>query len=223
MQGQPGKNNKSWDRDWENERERLTRTRLTAITATGQHRAIPQRPPGMTRLKTPPDTPRIARPQRETVPQIKVRRRIIVLGSVFAIAAIIACTVGILLARGMLQSSGPASVINDFFNGISSDNYEQAYQDLGPAITLQLNQQDFIKQAQALISNMDQSQTIKKSPIAPQIRTIVKAIHLPLRVASLRSHIRSILSSSKILMKSGRLATTALAWDRPLDNRRHTL
>ncbi len=150
MQGQPGKNNKSWDRDWENERERLTRTRLTAITATGQHRAIPQRPPGMTRLKTPPDTPRIARPQRETVPQIKVRRRIIVLGSVFAIAAIIACTVGILLARGMLQSSGPASVINDFFNGISSDNYEQAYQDLGPAITLQLNQQDFIKQAQDL-------------------------------------------------------------------------
>jgi hypothetical protein len=104
----------------------------------------------MTRLKTPPDTPRVARPQRETVPQIKVRRRIIVLGSVFAIAAIIACTVGILLARGMLQSSGPASVINDFFNGISSDNYEQAYQDLGPAITLQLNQQDFIKQAQDL-------------------------------------------------------------------------
>ena len=150
MQGQPGKNNKSWDKDWENERERLTRTRLAAITATSQHRAIPQRPPGMTRLKTPPDTPRIARPQRETVPQIKVRRRIIVLGSVFAIAAIIACTVGILLARGMLQSSGPASVINDFFNGISSDNYEQAYQDLGPAITLQLNQQDFIKQAQDL-------------------------------------------------------------------------
>ena len=150
MQGQPGKNNKSWDRDRENERERLTRTRLAAITATGQHQATPQRPPGMTRLTTPPDTPRVTRPQRETVPPNKVRRRIIVLGSVFAIAAIIACAVGVLLARGMIQSSGPASVMNDFFNGISSNNYEQAYQDLGPAITLQLNQQDFIKQAQDL-------------------------------------------------------------------------
>jgi hypothetical protein len=50
----------------------------------------------------------------------------------------------------MLQSSGPAATINDFFNAISSNNDEQAYQDLGPAITIRLNQQDFTKQAQDL-------------------------------------------------------------------------
>jgi len=150
MLGQPGKNNRSWERDWENARERLTESRLAAIKATGQHRAIPQRPSGMTRLTTPPDTPRVARPQRQTVPPNKVRRRIIVLGTVFAIAAIIACAVGVLLASGMFQSSGPAATTNDFFNAISSNNDEQAYQDLGPAITIRLNQQDFTKQAQDL-------------------------------------------------------------------------
>lgn len=150
MLGQPGKNNKSWEKDWENARERLTESRLAAIKATGQHRAIPQRPPGMTRLTTPPDTPRVARPQREAEPPKKVRRRVIVLGSVFAIAAIIASVMGVLLASGMLQSSGPAATVNDFFNAVSSNNYEQAYQDLGPAITIRLNQQDFTKQAQDL-------------------------------------------------------------------------
>ncbi len=150
MSEQPGKNNKSWEKDWENARERLTESRLAAIKATGQDRTIPQRPPGMTRLTTPPDTPRVARPQRRTVPPNKARRRIIILGSIFAIAAIIACAVGVLLASGLLQSSGPAATVTDFFNAISSNKYEQAYQDLGPAITIRLNQQDFSKQAQDL-------------------------------------------------------------------------
>ncbi len=150
MQGQPGKHNKSWERDWGNDRGRLTAGRLAAIKATGQHRAIPQRPAGMTRLTAPPETPRVARPQRQTIPPNKVRRRIILLGSVFAIAAIIACVIGILLGRGMLQSSGPATTVSDFFDAVSSNNYEQAYQDLGPAITIRLNQQDFTKQAQEL-------------------------------------------------------------------------
>jgi len=150
MQGQPGKHNKSWERDWGNDRGRLTAGRLAAIKATGQHRAIPQRPAGMTRLTAPPETPRVARPQRQTIPPNKVRRRIILLGSVFAIAAIIACVIGILLGRGMLQSSGPATTVSDFFNAVSSNNYEQAYQDLGPAITIRLNQQDFTKQVQDL-------------------------------------------------------------------------
>jgi len=150
MQEQPGKNGKYGEKDWKNERERLTGTRLAAIKATGQHRALPQRPPGMTRLTAPPDTPRVARPQRQTMPSNTVRRRMILLGSVFTVAAIIACAVGALLAKGMLQSSGPATVVSDFFSAASSKNYEQAYQDLGPAITIRLNQQDFTKQAQDL-------------------------------------------------------------------------
>lgn len=150
MSEQPGKSNKSWEKDWENARERLTESRLAAIKATSPHRTIPQRPPGMTRLTTPPNTPRVARPQRETVPPNKVRRRIIILGSIFATAAIIACAVGVLLASGLLQSSGSAATVTDFFNAVSNRNYEQAYQDLGPAITIRLNQQDFTKQAQDL-------------------------------------------------------------------------
>jgi hypothetical protein len=74
----------------------------------------------------------------------------IILGGIFAVAAIIASTVGILLASGILQSRGPAVTVNDFFNAASSKNYEQAYQDLGPTITIRINQQDFTKQAQDL-------------------------------------------------------------------------
>ena len=150
MPEQSGKKHKSWERDWENVRERLTESRLAAIKATGKSRATLQRPPSMTRLTTPPNTPRVARPQREMVPPNKVRRHTILLGSVFAIAAIIACTVGVLLASGMLESSGPAATVNEFFNAASSNNYEQAYQDLGPTITIRINQQDFTKQSQAL-------------------------------------------------------------------------
>src|SRR5215813_5487413 len=116
MAEQLGKNHKSWERNRENVRERLTESRLATIKATGQSHAIPQRPPSMTRLTTPPHTPRVARPQREMVPPHKARRRMIILGSIFAIAAIFACAVGVLLASGMLQSSGPAVVVNDFFN-----------------------------------------------------------------------------------------------------------
>ena len=104
----------------------------------------------MTCLSTPPDTPRVARPQRQIMPPNKMRRRIIILGSVFAIAAIIACAIGVLLAGGMLESTGSATIANDFFNALSSKNYEQAYQDLGPAITIRLNQQDFTRQVQDL-------------------------------------------------------------------------
>jgi hypothetical protein len=164
MLGQSGKNSKSWETAVRQERttihehgrdglfseKRLTGTKLAAIQATGQHHAIPQRPPGMTHLAAPPATPRVARPQREATPPKKIRRRIIILGSIFASAAIIACVLGILLASGMLQSSGPATTFSDFFGAISSNNYEQAYQDLGPAITIQLNQQEFTKQAQDL-------------------------------------------------------------------------
>jgi hypothetical protein len=150
MQGQPGRNNQSRERDWENDRAKLTEARLAAIKATGQHRAIPQRPTSMTRITAPPATPRVARPQRQTIAPDKIRRRIIFLGSIFAVAAIVACAIGILLGKGMLQSSEPATTVSDFFSAVSSNNYEQAYQDLGPAITIRLNQQDFTRQAQAI-------------------------------------------------------------------------
>ncbi len=147
MQGRPDQSRKSRE-DWEKDRERLTEARLAAVKITNQHRAIPPRPAGISRLEAPPNTPRVPRPSHQKVAPRKARRRLLILGSIFAVAAIIASVIGVLLASGILQSNGPASVTADFLNALNTKNYEQAYQDLGPAITIRINQQDFTRQAQ---------------------------------------------------------------------------
>ncbi len=148
MQGRPGPDRqRAWD-------EKQTEARLAALRATNQHRAISprslQRPPNMARLNTPPETPRVPRPQRETAPPTNARRRTFILIACIAAIAVIAGVIGTLLGSGILQSSGPASTAANFLGALSNQDYQQAYQDLGPSITLRLSEDAFTKQATAL-------------------------------------------------------------------------
>lgn len=120
------------------------------MNGTGQHR-VPPRPPGLPRVSQPPPTPRIARPQREEQPPGRLRRRLIILGSVFAICAILAAVIGYVGFNywgALSASSDAAATTNDFLTALSNGNYDQAYKDLGPAITLNTTPDDFQRRAQ---------------------------------------------------------------------------
>jgi hypothetical protein len=164
MQRRPDPGNESWDR------ERVTAARLAALkgtraslqgtgkyraisSATGKHGAIPTRPPDMPHLdlaSRPDTTPRAPRPQHQTSQPGKRRRLIIVLGAIVAIIAIISFVLVFLLVSAVNQNAGPATTTTDFLSALSSKSYDNAYQDLGPAVTIRLNREDFTKQAQDL-------------------------------------------------------------------------
>jgi hypothetical protein len=116
---------------------------------TSEMRAIPKRPPTMTRVDTPPVSPRAPRPQREHIPSEILHKRLLIIGSVCAILAIFAAIVGYFLASSVSNSAGPSTVTTDFLQSIADKNYTQVYQDLGPAITIRLSQDQFAKIAQS--------------------------------------------------------------------------
>jgi hypothetical protein len=119
--------------------------------ATGKHGAIPQRPPNMPHVDSRPETTRVPRPQLQPPTQPRrVRPRLVVLGAIAAIIAIIASVIIFLVGGAISQSSGPAATTTDFLSALSSKNYDNAYQDLGPAITIRLKKEDFTRQAQAI-------------------------------------------------------------------------
>lgn len=163
MQGRPDQENGPWDR------ERVTAARLAALknsratlqgtgkyraisSTTGKHGAIPSRPPDMPHLdlaSRPETTSRAPRPQPQTSQPGKTRRLIIVLGAIVAIIAIFSFVLIFSLVGAINQNAGPATTTTDFLSNLSSKSYDNAYQDLGPAITIRLNKQDFTQQAQA--------------------------------------------------------------------------
>ena len=143
MQGRQGSGGSSWDRPSERHNG--------SLNGTGKQRAIPQRPPGMARVDiNTMQMPRIARPQPQTPAPRKLRRLLLIIGSIFVVCAILACTAGYLLSKGLSVSSGATATTTDFLGALSTSNYNQAYQDLGPAITLHLSLQQFTQQAQNL-------------------------------------------------------------------------
>lgn len=154
MQEQPGPGGESWERP-------SGRQPIASLNGTSKHRAIPQRPPGMPRVSQPPNvprvnqppaTPRVARPKREEAEPKSLRQRLLWIGSLFLICAILACAGGFFatnLFNSMNASSGAAATATDFLTALSKQNYAQAYKDLGAAITLQMSQDDFTKRAQS--------------------------------------------------------------------------
>ena len=142
MPGRQGQDNDSWDR--------LSSGPLAATNGTGKQRAIPRRPPGMTRVERPPDTPRVGRPQRQAPPPRR-GRRLLVLGLVFLACALLAWGIGYALVNyfiGVDVSSGAANTASDFLANLASQNYNQAYKDLDDTITLQISPDVFTAQAQ---------------------------------------------------------------------------
>ncbi len=154
MQGRPEPGGESW--------ERPSGTQpIASLNGTSKHRAIPQRPPGMPRVDQPPTkprvnqppaTPRVARPKRQEARPRNVRKQLLLIGSLFLICAILACVGGFVatnVINGINASSGAAATTSDFLTSLSKQDYAQAYKNLGAAITIQLSQDDFTKQAQS--------------------------------------------------------------------------
>ncbi len=122
--------------------------RLPSLNGTGKHRPLPPRPPGP-RVDAPP-TPRVARPQRQPSSSNTLRRNALILIGVFVVCALLACGIGYAAfnyVNGLTASSGASTAANDFLNALSSGNYNQAYNDLDPTITLQLTLDQFKQQA----------------------------------------------------------------------------
>lgn len=137
MPERQGQGNDSWDR--------LSSGPLAATNGTGKQRAIPRRPPGMSRIDRPPQTPRVGRPQRQA-PRPGRGRRLLILGLVFLACGLLAWAIGFAIVNyfiGIGASSGAANTASDFLTNLASQNYSQAYKDLDPTITLQVQPDDF--------------------------------------------------------------------------------
>lgn len=144
MQGRQGQGNDPWDRSSSGPH--------VAANGTGKQRAIPQRPPGMTRIERPPQTPRVSRPQRQAQPPKSWRRRLLILAVVLLACALLAWGIGYALVNyfvGIGNSAGAANIATDFLLALKSQNYTQAYNDLDAKITISLTRDEFTKMAQA--------------------------------------------------------------------------
>jgi hypothetical protein len=127
--------------------------RLRALAeSTGHHRAMSSRPPERRRIENAPQTPRVARPRREQTPPHRLRRRLLIASGILVLIAIVAFVGGLALfsfLKSVSVSSGAASTATDFLNALNQQNYTQAYNDLGPAITLHVAPDHFTQQAQS--------------------------------------------------------------------------
>ena len=123
-----------------------------AVNGTGKQRAIPKRPPGMTRVAQPPQTPRVNRPQRQAPPPKSRRRRLLIFGLVFLACGLLAWGIGYALVNyfiGIGNSSAAANTAADFLQNLNSQNYDQAYNDLDAKITISLTRNAFKQMALA--------------------------------------------------------------------------
>jgi hypothetical protein len=124
----------------------------TNSNGSGKQRAIPQRPPGMTRVKHPPQTKRVARPKRQPKsPKSRLRRLLIFAILLFA-CAVIASGIGIALVNyfsGIGNSAGAANTATDFVLALKSQNYDQAFHDLDANITISVTEAQFKQMALA--------------------------------------------------------------------------
>ncbi len=146
MPGRQGQDNEPWDK--------YSSQRLAAFNGngTGKQRSIPQRPSNMTRTNRPPNTPRIARPQREEPKRGNGRRRLLVWGFVFIVCALLACGIGYAAVNffsAINASQGPANTVTDFLSNLQSQNYNSMFNnDLDSTLTYQTTPQQFTQQAQ---------------------------------------------------------------------------
>ncbi len=132
-------------------RDRSSSDLLAAANGSGKQRAIPQRPPGMTRVERPPQTPRVGRPQRQNKPASSWRRRLLILVVIFLACGLLAWGIGYALVNyfvGIGSSAGAANTATDFMLALKSQNYDQAYHDLDAIITIKLTTDAFKQMAQ---------------------------------------------------------------------------
>ena len=144
MQGRQGQGKDPWDR--------TSRDSKDALNGSGKQRAVPQRPPRMARLDTPPAVQRVARPRRQEKPRRSRGRRFLIALVVLAIGAMLVFVIAYGLVNyfiGIGNSAGPANTAADFLINLKSQSYDQAYKDLDAVITGTMHPEDFLKVAQA--------------------------------------------------------------------------
>jgi hypothetical protein len=125
---------------------------LASANGSGKQRAIPQRPPGMTRINQPPQTPRVSRPQRQNRTFKSWRRRLLVPGLVLLACGLLAWGIGYALVNyfvGIGSSAGASNTATDFLLALKDANYNQAYNDLDAKITISLTKDAFQQMALA--------------------------------------------------------------------------
>ncbi len=143
MQGRQGPGYDPWNRS--------SSDLLASANGSGKQRAIPQRPPGMTRVENPPQTPRVGRPQRQNKPPGSWRRRLLILAVIFLGCGLLAWGIGYALVNyfvGIGSSADAANTATDFMLALKSQNYDQAYHDLDAKITISLTADAFKQMAQ---------------------------------------------------------------------------
>lgn len=145
MSGRQSHDNEPWDK--------LSSQRLAAFNGngTGKQRAAPRRPSNMARVNRPPNTPRIARPQREEPKPHSWRRRLLTWSIIFIVCALLACGIGFAAVNfftALNAAQGPANAVTGFLSAVESQSYSDAFQDLAPTLTIQITQQQFTQQAQ---------------------------------------------------------------------------
>lgn len=117
---------------------------------TGRQPVVPKRPPGMSpHLDGPPPTPRVARPSKGE-PKPRTWR--------WWVGALIIFLVGgtllLVVANGAINfffaanaSFGPANAAATFLSDLQTADYDHAYSELDPTVTVQLSNSDFKKMA----------------------------------------------------------------------------
>jgi hypothetical protein len=141
MQGRQGQGKEPWDR--------TSRDSKDALNGSGKQRAVPQRPPRMARLDTPPAVQRVARPQK---PRRSRGRRFLIAIIALAIGAMVIFVVAYGLVNFFIatgNSAGPANTATDFLLNLKDQHYDLAYKDLDAVITGTMHPEDFLKVAQA--------------------------------------------------------------------------
>ena len=121
-----------------------------SVNGRGKHPAIPQRPPGMIRVDQPPPERRVARPKHQAPTEKNRRRRFFWLGPIFIICGLLAFGIGYAawnLLNAANTASGGAAAAADFLMALSSRSYDEAYSDLGAAITVEITPEEFKQQA----------------------------------------------------------------------------
>ena len=144
MQGRQGRGKDPWDRS--------SRGNNDTYNGNGRQRSVPRRPPGMTRLDTPPSVQRVSRPQRQQKPPRSRRRRFLIALIVLFVGAMLVFVIAYALVNyfiGIGNSAGPANTAADFLVNLKSQTYDQAYKDLDGIITGTLHPQEFLTMAQA--------------------------------------------------------------------------
>ena len=143
MQGRQGRGKDPWDRP--------SRGNNDALNGSGRQRSVPQRPPRMARLDTPPSVQRVTLPQRQQKPPKSRRRRLLIALIVLGVGAMLVFIIAYGLVNyfiGIGNSAGPANTAADFLINLKSPHYDLAYKDLDATITGTLHPQDFQTMAQ---------------------------------------------------------------------------